>query len=576
LSRAIVTFRCGDYDRVGSIKTYVRNLCGACAMSPTISKVFIANRGEIALRILRACDRLGVSAVCAVSEVDLHSLVARTAAEIALLGPAPARESYLNIERIVGAAIEHGCDALHPGYGFLSENAAFAQAVVDAGITFIGPDPKMIEFLGDKVAARARVEQFGVPFTKGSPGSLSNEELLALAQSIGFPLIIKAAAGGGGRGMRVVRSYEQMVEELPHARSEAVKFFGSDNVYFEQFIEKPRHVEVQIMGDSHGNILHFGTRDCSAQRRNQKVIEEAPAPFLSDELRDKIHIAAVNVARSVDYRNAGTVEFMVKDDALYFLEMNTRIQVEHPVTEMVTGVDLVEMQIRVARGEPIGLKQADVVTSGHAIELRLYAEDPESDFAPSTGVLEQVVFPGSRPQEFRIEAGYEEGDKISRHYDAMIAKLIVKGADRYQALDRAREAISQTTITGVRTNCDFLGWLLRDTPFRARPLDIQWIGRENRRDDVARYRASRMVKDPAHRIVGTIGEYQERFIVPDPHGVELEVMITHKRDGTFVAELLGPCGESYSGRSPRTMRRWSNDREAAIASLCQEVINEPK
>lgn len=541
-------------------------------MSPKISKVFIANRGEIALRILRACEGLSLPAVCAVSEADIGSLVARTAGEVALIGPAPARESYLNIEKIIRAALEHGCDALHPGYGFLSESSDFARAVTEAGITFIGPDATMIELLGDKVAARARVEQFGVPFTKGSPGELSNEELVRLAESIGFPLIIKAAAGGGGRGMRVVRSREQMIEELPRARAEAVKFFGSDNVYFEQFIENPRHVEVQIMGDAHGTIVHFGTRDCSAQRRNQKVIEEAPAPFLSDELREKIHTAALNVARSVGYRNAGTVEFMVKDDALFFLEMNTRIQVEHPVTEMVTGFDLVEMQIRVARGEPLGIEQSAIKTQGHAIELRVYAENPESDFAPSTGELETVDLPNPRSGVVRIEAGYERGDTISRHYDAMIAKIIVKGADRFQALDRAREAITQTKITGVLTNCDFLGWLLRDTPFRARPLDIQWIGSQDRGDEIARYRASRRVISPDHRIRGSIGEYQERCFVPNPEGGELEVMITHKRDGTFVAELVGKSGEMVQGRAPRALRRWSNDRDAAIGSLFQEVV----
>lgn len=543
-------------------------------MSSTISKVFIANRGEIALRVLRACERLGLPAVCAVSEADEHSLVARTAAEIAHVGPAPARESYLNIERIIAAALEHGCDALHPGYGFLSESAAFARAVTEAGMTFIGPDATMIELLGDKVAARARVEQFGVPFTKGSPGGLSNEELVALGEAIGFPLIVKAAAGGGGRGMRVVRSREQMVEELPRARAEAMKFFGSDNIYFEQFIENPRHVEVQIMGDAHGNILHFGTRDCSAQRRNQKVIEEAPAPFLSDDLRERIHTAAVNVARSVEYRNAGTVEFMVKDDNLYFLEMNTRIQVEHPVTEMVTGQDLVEMQIRVARGEPIGIAQREVTVKGHAIELRLYAEDPEADFAPSTGMLREVSFPESSHARVRIEAGYEDGDTISRHYDAMIAKLIVWGHDRNEALDRAREVVSLTKVSGVRTNLDFLGWLMRDTPFRVRPLDIQWIGRESSPEQLARYRAS-LRRDEHHRVIGAVGECQERCFVPHPNGGEVEVIITHKRDGTFIAEPVLPNGaEKGILRAPRAMRRCSNDREVAIASLCQEVINE--
>jgi acetyl/propionyl-CoA carboxylase alpha subunit len=539
----------------------------------SISRVFIANRGEIALRILRACERLSIGAVCAVSEADKNSLVARTATEVAFLGEAPARDSYLNAEKIVAAAVKHGCDALHPGYGFLSENAQFAKAVIDAGITFIGPDPEMIELLGDKVAARERVAHYGVPFTRGSVGGLSDAELVVAADEIGYPVMVKAAAGGGGRGMRVVRSRNQMIEELPRARAEARKFFGSEEVYFEQFIEHPRHVEVQIMGDRFGTILHFGTRDCSSQRRNQKVIEEAPAPFLADDFRERIHVAAVNVARSVGYHNAGTVEFMVKEEAFYFLEMNTRIQVEHPATEMVTGYDLVEMQIRVARGETLPISQSDIQVTGHAIELRLYAEDPASDFMPSMGTISQLSLPEPHTRYCRIEQGFERGDTVSRHYDAMLAKIIVWGADREEALNRAREAVSQTTVAGVRTNRDFLGWLLRDTPLRLHPLDIQWIGEHLTPEQLARYERT-LCRDPAHTVIGPVGEYQERCAAPHPRGGCVEIVITHRRDGTFVAEpVLRDANDGHIARAPRAMWRWSNDRAAAIASLCEEVIH---
>ena len=538
----------------------------------SVTKVFIANRGEIALRILRACERLGIGAVCAVSEADKNSLVARTSPEVAFLGEAPARDSYLNVEKIIAASVSHGCDALHPGYGFLSENAQFARAVIDAGLTFIGPDPEMIDLLGDKVAARERVARYGVPFTRGSVGGLSDAELVAAADEIGYPVMVKAAAGGGGRGMRVVRSRNQMIEELPRARAEARKFFGSEELYFEQFIEHPRHVEVQIMGDRFGTILHFGTRDCSSQRRNQKVIEEAPAPFLADDLRERIHVAAVNVARSVGYHNAGTVEFMVKGEAFYFLEMNTRIQVEHPATEMVTGHDLVEMQIRVARGETLPLSQNDIEVRGHAIELRLYAEDPATDFMPSIGTISELSLPLPRHGSCRIEQGFERGDTISRHYDAMLAKIIVWGGDREDALSRAREAVSHTKVSGVKTNLDFLGWLLRDTPLRLHPLDIQWIGEHLTADQLSRYERT-LSRDPAHTVIGPVGEYQERCVVPHPRGGKVELVITHRRDGTFVAEpLLGHGDGEQMDRAPRSMWRWSNDRAAAIASVCDEVI----
>ncbi|RIL02551.1 MAG: hypothetical protein DCC75_13255, partial [Proteobacteria bacterium] len=405
------------------------------ALRNKINKVLIANRGEIALRIKRACRKLGIRSAAIVSEADKNSLFAREAEELYVIGPAPARESYLAADKIIAAAKELGCDAIHPGYGFLSENAEFARKVIDNGLVFVGPSPESIEALGSKTKARAHVKRFGVPVTPGSEGGLSDQRLVELAAQIGFPVIVKAVAGGGGRGMRIVNSAGELTQILPRARAEALKNFASDDVYLEKFIEQPRHVEVQILGDAFGHVIHLGTRDCSTQRRHQKLVEEAPAPNLSSDLRERIHMAAVNAAKSVSYQNAGTAEFLVKGEEFYFLEMNTRIQVEHPATEMVTGVDLVELQLKVAQGERIPWSQDQITFDGHAIEFRIYAEDPANNFAPSPGRITRLK--RNDAPYVREDIGFSEGDEISLHYDAMISKLIVKGENRSDAIAKS-------------------------------------------------------------------------------------------------------------------------------------------
>jgi 3-methylcrotonyl-CoA carboxylase alpha subunit len=534
-------------------------------MKKPITKVLIANRGEIVRRIQTACDALGIDSVCIASEADAKSLPARMAHDLQIIGPAPAKDSYLCIPKIIEAAVKTGCNAVHPGYGFLSENPAFARAVRDAGLVFIGPTPEMIEALGNKVKARQLVSQYGVPFTRGAPGGLTDSDLVNLAEEIGFPVIIKAASGGGGRGMRIVHSRGEMAELLPRARAESLKNFGSDTVYFEQFVERPRHVEVQVLGDKYGNLVHFGTRDCSTQRRNQKVVEEAPAPFISDEMRTKIHEAALNVARSVRYESAGTVEFLVKGDQFYFLEMNTRIQVEHPVTEMITGQKLVEMQLLVANGETLPVTQEQVTFSGHAIELRLYAEDAEHDFAPTKGRLSELSWPDLPPTTLRFEAGYSKGDEVTLHYDAMIAKIVVWGVGRQQAILRAQEVLRNTRVCGVTTNLEFLWWLLRDTPLRVGPVDIHWLGRECHASKIDLFRRSNEL-DPAF-VFGPAGTcHLEQVAYQPADGQAVVIQILHRRDGVFVA--------SQEGFDEPSRSRASNNRDVAITTLVREVLEQ--
>jgi len=462
-----------------------------------INKVLIANRGEISLRIQRACDELGIGYVAVASEVDRGALFARKAKELALIGPAAARESYLNIDRLLAAAKEHDCDSVHPGYGFLSENAEFARRVIEAGLTFVGPEPESIEILGNKTAARQRVSDFGVLCTPGCSAGLSDANLASAAQEIGFPIIIKAVAGGGGRGMRTVYSQQELAQGLSRARGEAAKNFGNDDVYLEKYITEPRHVEVQIFGDHYSNLVHFGTRDCSTQRRHQKLVEEAPAPFLAPRLREKIHHAAIQAASSVNYRNAGTVEFLVKGQEFYFLEMNTRIQVEHPVTELVTGVDLVALQLRVAMGEKLPYAQSDIEFNGHAIEFRVYAEDPEAEFRPCTGTIHTLRRP--RASFVREDTAIEKGDTVSPHYDAMLTKIIIRGADRSQAILRSREILKRYEIKGLPTTLVFHRWLLSLSPFRKHCLEIGFVERYFNRASVRELRASE-VRDPKHRL----------------------------------------------------------------------------
>ena len=394
-------------------------------------KVLVANRGEIAVRILRACRELGMASVAVYSEADRNALHVRYADEAYLLGPAPSRESYLRGDKIINIARQHGADAIHPGYGFLAEREAFAAACEEAGITFIGPKPSAIAAMGDKMTARETVLAAGVPVVPGTQGTgaLSDPELLRVAPSIGFPLLIKATAGGGGKGMREVKSLEEMPALLASARREAESAFGDGNVYLEQLLEGARHIEIQILADGHGNVIHLGERDCSLQRRHQKLIEEAPSPFMDEDLRRKMGEVAVKAAKAVEYLNAGTIEFLVdKDKNFYFLEMNTRLQVEHPITEVITGVDIVAEQMRIARGRQLSYKQEDIELRGHAIECRINAEDPYNGFLPSTGRITHSLLPTG--PGVRIDTGVYPGFEMTPFYDPMIAKLIVWGETR--------------------------------------------------------------------------------------------------------------------------------------------------
>lgn len=501
-------------------------------MNNNIGKVLIANRGEIARRIQRAARKLGISHVQICSEADERARFAREAEKLVVVGPAAAKDSYLNIERIIAAAKENGCDAVHPGYGFLSENADFARAVIDAGLIFIGPTPESIEILGSKTKARARVTEFGVPCTPGLMSELPDDELIAEAQKIGFPVIVKAVAGGGGRGMRIAHNPAELAEALPRARAEGKRNFASDAVYVEKYIERPRHIEVQIFGDSQGNVIHLGTRDCSTQRRHQKLVEEAPAPKLSPILREKIHASAVRAAKSVGYKNAGTVEFLVKGEEFYFLEMNTRIQVEHPVTEMVTGLDLVDLQFRVARGEPLPISQDQVRFKGHAIEFRIYAEDPEAEFRPATGKIHKVKFP--EYDWLREDGAVQDGDEITVYYDAMISKLIVFGQNRQEAIRKSEKVLKETEITGIPTTLDFHRWLLRLSPFRESPINIAYLGESFSSKDINALRASDKT-DGGHREPTAGVEHVEMYRYnSQSFAASYLIEIVHEAGGTFL------------------------------------------
>lgn len=445
-----------------------------------IESLLIANRGEIACRIIRTARRLGIRTVAVYSDADANALHVRTADEAVHIGGSQARESYLIGERIIAAAQQTGAQAIHPGYGFLSENAEFADAVIAAGLIWVGPNPDSIRAMGLKDAAKKLMQDARVPVTPGYLGDdQSLDRLQAEADAIGYPVLIKAVAGGGGKGMRRVERSEDFADALGSCQREAASSFGNTQVLIEKYILSPRHIEVQIFGDSHGNVVHLFERDCSMQRRHQKVIEEAPAPGMSDEARFAVCDAAVKAARAVNYVGAGTVEFIadasqgLHGDRIWFMEMNTRLQVEHPVTEAITGVDLVEWQLRVASGEPIPLRQEELSITGHAIEARLYAEDPARGFLPSTGKLEVLDFAANA----RVDTGVEEGSTISPFYDPMIAKLIVHGDTRDAAIDQLRTELSQLTVWPVRTNAGFLFRLLDDADFRVARLDTGLIER---------------------------------------------------------------------------------------------------
>src|SRR5512142_571898 len=439
-------------------------------------KVLVANRGEIAVRILRACRELGMASVAVYSEADRNALHVRYADEAYLLGPSPSRESYLRGDKIIDIARRCGADAIHPGYGFLAEREAFAAACIDAGITFIGPKPSAIAAMGDKMRARETVAAAGVPVVPGTEGtgSMSDDELLAVAPSIGFPLLVKASAGGGGKGMREVASLQEMPALLISARREAEAAFGDGNVYLEKLLEGARHIEIQILADTQGNVIYLGERDCSLQRRHQKLIEEAPSPFMDEQLRRIMGEMAVKAAKAVEYLNAGTIEFLVdKDRHFYFLEMNTRLQVEHPVTEVVTGIDIVAEQIRIARGRQLSYKQEDVEIRGHAIECRINAEDPFNGFMPSTGRITHSLLPTG--PGVRVDTGVYPGFEITPFYDPMIAKLIVWGETRAQAILRMRRALEEYRIVGVRTNIPFHQTLMDSHRFMGGQFDTRFV-----------------------------------------------------------------------------------------------------
>ncbi|HWH04342.1 MAG TPA: acetyl-CoA carboxylase biotin carboxylase subunit [Gemmatimonadales bacterium] len=441
-------------------------------------KVLIANRGEIALRVIRACKELGIETVAVYSEADRECLHVRFADDDVCIGRAPSRESYLNIPRIIAAAEITGADAIHPGYGFLAENAEFADIVRASNITFIGPTPDQIRQMGDKAVARSIAQKVKIPTVPGSPGPVSSvDEGLEFGNKIGFPVIIKAAAGGGGKGMRVANDPDSFTKSYNLARQEALAAFGSDQVYIEKYLARPRHVEIQVMGDTHGRVMHLCERDCSIQRRHQKLVEEAPSPALSQELRLKMGQAAVTAAEAIGYVGAGTVEFLLDEDgSFYFMEMNTRIQVEHPVTEMCTNFDLVKEQIRVAAGEPLKLKLEGSRLRGHAIECRVNAEDPFRNFQPCPGHISAYHPPGG--PGVRVDTHIYDGYTVPPYYDSLLAKVIVHGNSREEALARMRQALDSFIIEGVTTTIPFLGRIMRHPDFIAGKVDTKFLERQ--------------------------------------------------------------------------------------------------
>ena len=439
-----------------------------------LKKVLIANRGEIALRVLRACREMGIATVAVHSEADKDSLHVKLADESVCIGPAPSPQSYLHIPSIIAAAEVTGADAVHPGYGFLAENANFAEQVENSGFVFIGPRADTIRLMGDKVSAKKAMIEAGVPCVPGSDGALPGDpnEILKTADKVGFPVIIKASGGGGGRGMRVVEKKEDLLKAVEMTRAEAEAAFGNPMVYMERFLQRPRHVEIQVLADEHGNAIYLGERDCSMQRRHQKIIEEAPAPFITPAQRKKIGEACVAACKRIGYRGAGTFEFLYEDGEFFFIEMNTRVQVEHPVTELITGVDIVQEQLRVAAGLPLQYTQKDIVIEGHAFECRINAEDPYT-FIPSPGVIESCHLPGGFG--IRVHSHIYQGYRIPPNYDSLIGKICVHGKDRAQAMAKMRVAMAELTVDGIKTNAPLHRELFNDTGFAQGGVSIHYL-----------------------------------------------------------------------------------------------------
>lgn len=436
-------------------------------------KILIANRGEIALRIIRACREMGIQSVVVHSTADANAMAVRLADESVCIGPPASKDSYLNIPQILSAAAVTGAEAIHPGYGFLSENAQFARMVEEHGFVFIGPKPEHIDTMGDKVQAKKTAKELGLPVIPGSEGALNSvEEGRAFADKAGYPVLIKAASGGGGKGMKVVRSADEFSEAFSTARAEAKANFGDDRVYLEKYLEKPRHIEIQVFGDTHGHAIHLGERDCSLQRRHQKVLEESPSPALSADERNKIGTLAADMVRNMGYRGAGTIEFLYENGQFFFMEMNTRIQVEHPVTEMLTGIDLIAEQIRVAAGLELSVKKDLIKFRGHAIEVRINAEDPDT-FVPSPGKITQFHAPGGLG--VRFDSAIYGGYSIPPYYDSMVGKLIVHGRTREECIRRLRRAITETVIEGVKTTLPLHMWITEQPDFQTGDYTIHWL-----------------------------------------------------------------------------------------------------
>lgn len=447
-------------------------------------RILVANRGEIAVRVIRAARELGVGVVAVASEADRDALHMRMADQAIVLGPAPSSQSYLVQEKVIDAALRTGAEAIHPGYGFLSENAAFARAVAKAGLKFIGPSPEAMQKMGDKVNARANAKAAGVPMAEGSAVLRDAGHAQAEAERIGYPVMLKASAGGGGIGMRILREAKDVEPNFQSASAQALSAFGNPDLFLEKFIEHPRHIEVQVLGDEHGHVIHLGERECSIQRRHQKLVEEAPSPALSAQQREDIGAKAVALAKRVGYGNAGTMEFLYEAGQFYFNEMNTRLQVEHPVTELVTGVDLVQWQLRIAAGERLSLQQSDIRLRGHAFEARLNAEDPARNFAPCPGLVKALHWPAG--PGIRVDTGLREGWTVPSHYDSMVAKLLVHAPDRAKACDRMLRAVGETRVEGFATNLPFHQALFAHPRFRKGDLTTRFLEEEDLLGRIAR------------------------------------------------------------------------------------------